>query len=385
MASMVDVLLVLFVWFLLLNHNEVDANWGLSREEELRFKEQLTSVSTSAIKTIHEDGDIYDCIDFYKQPGFHHPFWKNTTFQMKRKLFMEGLRSKTDLPLNIGLKDEGCPYGTVPIRRIDKVEVNSDIEEEPGHHYAMLQTKPDRNRKIDGIESYFGTFNSKGIEGSQYSSFRMTLSNGDDSLKTGLTVNPLLFKDNKTRLFTHIVLNGRTQCFNQQCPGYIQLSSEIPLGWPVGRISVVGGLHYALKLRISKDYMSTGTNSRESVWLLQMDDDMLKVGLWPTKVFGRLNDLGNQADWGGEVYSPLDQPSPPMGTGIRPYGDVKYAAHSRLIGISYENSQSKFVNPSDAVLYESDPKSYSVFDSGYRTGYWGRLILYDGPGGIKSD
>ncbi|KAG2679686.1 hypothetical protein I3760_11G062900 [Carya illinoinensis] len=314
MASMVDVLLVLFVWFLLLNHNEVDANWGLSREEELRFKEQLTSLSTSAIKTIHEDGDIYDCIDFYKQPGFHHPFWKNTTFQ-----------------------------------------------------YAMLQTKPDRNRKIDGIESYFGTFNPKGIEGSQYSSFRMTLSNGDDSLKTGLT------------------LNGRTQCFNQQCPGYIQLSSEIPLGWPVGRISVVGGLHYALKLRISKDYMSTGTNSRESVWLLQMDDDMLKVGLWPTKVFGRLNDLGNQADWGGEVYSPLDQPSPPMGTGIRPYGDVKYAAHSRLIGISYENSQSKFVNPSDAVLYESDPKSYSVFDSGYRTGYWGRLILYDGPGGIKSD
>ncbi|XP_042947265.1 uncharacterized protein LOC122280434 [Carya illinoinensis] len=249
----------------------------------------------------------------------------------------------------------------------------------------MLQTKPDPNRKIDGIESYFGAFNPKGIEGPQHSSFRMTLSNGDDSLKTGLTVNPLLFKDNKTRLFAHIVLNGRTQCFNQQCLGYIQLSSEIPLGWPIGRISVVGGIQYALKLRISKNYMNTGPNSRESVWLLQLDDDMLMVGLWPTKVFGRLNDLGNQADWGGEVYSPLDQPSPPMGTGIHPYGDTRYAAHSTLIGISYENSQSEFVNPSDVVLYESDPKSYSVLDCGYEIGYWGRWILYDGPGGIKSD
>ncbi|KAG6635753.1 uncharacterized protein LOC122280359 [Carya illinoinensis] len=191
---------------------------------------------------------------------------------------------------------------------------------------------------MDGIESYFGAFNPKGIEGSQYSSFRMTLSNGDDSLKMGLMVNPSLFKDNKTRLFTHIV-----------------------------------------------DYMSTGPNSRESVWLLQSYDDLPKVGLWPTKAFGRFNDFGNQADWGGEVYSPLDQPSPPMGTGIHPHGDTSYAAHSHLIAISYENSQSKFVNPGDAVLYESDPKSYSVSDSGYRNGYWRRLILYDGPGGIKSD
>ncbi|KAG7955277.1 hypothetical protein I3843_11G063100 [Carya illinoinensis] len=356
MASMVDVLLVLFVWFLLLNHNEVDANWGLSRKEELRFKEQLTSLSTSAIRSIHEDGDVYDCIDFYKQPGFNHPFRKNTTFQiLKRKLFMEGLQSKTDLPLKIGLKDDGCPYGTVPIRRIDKDEVNSDLKEEPGHHYAMLQTKPDPNRKIDGIESYFGAFNPKGIEGSQYSSFRMTLSNGDDNLKTGLT------------------LNGRTQCFNQQCPGYIQLSSEIPLGWPIGRISVVGGIQYALKLRISK-VNAINISTIESVWLLQLDEDMLMVGLWPTKPIG-----------GGEVYSPLDQPSPPMGTGIHPYGDTRHAAHSRLIGISYENSQSEFVNPSDAVLYESDPKSYSVLDCGYEIGYWGRWILYDGPGGIKSD
>ncbi|KAG6635754.1 hypothetical protein CIPAW_11G064400 [Carya illinoinensis] len=334
MASRVDVLLVLFVWFVLLNHNiEVDANWGLSRKEELRFKEQLTSLSTSAIRSIHEDGDVYDCIDFYKQPGFHHPFWKNTTFQV-------WIMFTPTLAMDLVLTYEGCPYGTVPIRRIDKVEVNSDIEEEPGHH-----------------------------------------------------VNPLLFKDNKTRLFTHIVVSisklySITQCFNQQCPGYIQLSSEIPLGWPVGKISVVGGLlTFAIYCTCYhwKDYMSTGPNSIESVWLLQMDDDMLKVGLWPTKVFGRLNYLGNQADWGGEVYSPLDQPSPPMGTGIHPYGDTRYAAHSRLIGISYENSESKFVNPGGAVLYESDPKSYSVFDSGYRTGYWGRLILYDGPGGIKSD
>ncbi|XP_018853013.2 uncharacterized protein LOC109014976 [Juglans regia] len=400
MASWVpDVVMVFFVCFLSLSHtDQAKTNWELTRQENSRFEQQLINLKKSAIKSIHEDGDIYDCIDFYKQPGFNHPFWKNTTIQMKRKLFMDAMKTKTSaLSSNLGLKNGGCPYGTVPIMRVDeddlaRPKINSkiynlrpNIDEEPGYHYAILGTKPDPTRKIDGIQAFFSNFLPKGVSGSQYSSFRMTLSNGLDSLKAGFTVIPLLFKDDKIRLFTHLVMGGRTQCFNQQCPGYIQLSSQIPLGWPLQNISIAGGEQYATKLRLIKDYVSTSWT--ELVWKLLLNEESVAVGFWPTTIFGQLSEFGNEADWGGEVYSPLDQSSPAMGTGIRPRWkkwDPNYSAHSRLVAIAYGgNSQSEFVNPNDAEVYESDPKSYSILDIGYvKNENIGRVIIYDGRGGL---
>jgi hypothetical protein len=67
---------------------------------------------------------------------------------MKHKLFVEGMRSKRNLPLNIGLKAAGCPYGTVPIIRINKDDLarakilstiySSNIDEDPGHHVSII-------------------------------------------------------------------------------------------------------------------------------------------------------------------------------------------------------------------------------------------------------
>jgi hypothetical protein len=67
---------------------------------------------------------------------------------MKHKLFVEGMRAKRNLPLNIGLKGAGCPYGTGPIIRINKDDLarakmlstiySSNIDEEPGHHVSII-------------------------------------------------------------------------------------------------------------------------------------------------------------------------------------------------------------------------------------------------------
>ncbi|KAG7953393.1 hypothetical protein I3843_12G107700, partial [Carya illinoinensis] len=326
-------------------HAEGDSTWELSRKQEFQFEQQLLNLKKSAIKSIQTDGDIYDCIDFYKQPGFSHPFWKNTPFQTKRKLFMEAMKTNVSLPLSFGLKDGGCPYGTVPIMRIDedgltRAKMSSKLYlTEPGHHYAILQTKPDLTKKIEGIQASFSCFNAKGIDGSQYSSFRMTLSNNLDSIKTGLTVNPLLFKDNKTRIFTHVV-----------------------------------------------EYI----NTTELGWTLRVEENIV-LGFWPTTIFNKLREFGNYADWGGEVYSPLDQPSPAMGTGIRPRGyqwSTANSAHSRFVAIIYEDFQSEFERPSyvDTKVYESDPKTYTILNIGHRKKMFGDyLILYDGPGGITSN
>ncbi|XP_059436303.1 protein neprosin-like [Corylus avellana] len=388
MAFRMDII-VFFLCFIYVSNNLTKADWGLSTKEELEFKKQFLNLEKFAIKSIQiGDGDIYDCIDFYKQPGFNHPFWKNTTFEMKRKLFVEGRGTNANSPLNTRFKGVGCPYGTVPIRRVNKDDLGrakmhpTNIDEEPGHHYAILRTKADPNRKLVGIESYFRLFNPRGIIGSQYSAFRMTLSNGLDSIKTGFTVNPLLFKDNKTRLFTHVTIDGRIQCYNQDCPGYVQINSDIPLGWtsPEANPEI-----YAIKLRINKG-ICDGPNSTKCLWTLYFDDENSVVGFWPPTLFGQLSEFANQADWGGEVYSPLDQPSPPMGTGKLPHQRGWHTidlAHSRRIACTYENAKFLFLNPIDTELYKSDEDAYNIIDAGYRGEYWGREILYDGPGGIK--
>ncbi|KAF5197172.1 Nep-interacting protein [Thalictrum thalictroides] len=75
-----------------------------------------------------EYGDIYDCIDIYKQPAFDHPALKNHKIQMESTSYPEGMKreisllSNTTKVLNIGLPDGGCPKGTVPIRRIQKAD-----------------------------------------------------------------------------------------------------------------------------------------------------------------------------------------------------------------------------------------------------------------------
>jgi hypothetical protein len=98
-----------------------------------------------------------------------------------------------------------------------------------------------------------------------------------------------------------------------------------------------------------------------------------------------LSEFGNQADWGGEVYSPLDQSSPPMGTGLplAYWMTSGYTAHSRRIAAAYENAKFHFVNPTDTEVYASNPHAYSIQDLGYYDEYFGRFICYDGPGGIK--
>ncbi|GLT81352.1 hypothetical protein SLA2020_527460 [Shorea laevis] len=278
------------------------------------------------------------------------------------------MRAEGKLPLNNGRKGAGCPYGTVPIIRISKDDLtrakmlsnniySSNVDEEPGHHYAILRTKTDPSRKLVGIESFFSLFNAKGVVGSQYSAFRMTLSNGFDTIKTGFTID------------------GRTQCFNQQGPGYVQINSQIPLGWPIDVTSVVGGEQFAIKLRINKE-LRGGPNSTNFVWTLFFEENNSVVGFWPPTLFGKLSEFGNQADWGGEVYSPLDQSSPPMGTGLPPHWRTSaYAAHSRRIGAAYENAKFDFVNPIDTEVYASNPHAYNIKDFGYYNEEFGRLIF----------
>ncbi|XP_031284653.1 uncharacterized protein LOC116143342 [Pistacia vera] len=99
---------------------------ALSIEENLELERELASLNKPAVKTIRTIyGDIYDCVDQYKQPSLDHPLLKDHKIQAE--LCSEFINARASRPsgissVYIGLDDE-CPSGTVPIRRTTKEEL----------------------------------------------------------------------------------------------------------------------------------------------------------------------------------------------------------------------------------------------------------------------
>ncbi|KAL5776663.1 hypothetical protein ACOSP7_009589 [Xanthoceras sorbifolium] len=168
-------------------------------------------VMYKTIKT--EYGSIYDCVDIYKQPAFDHPLLRNHKIQMRPSFALQRMPNNTSSTgtTKYGLKNE-CPRGTVPIRRMSKEE----------------QLRSD---------------------------FSFTQELGQSS--TGFEVNPDLFGDNRTRLYTiwgqgvDGVMHG---CYDTRCPGFVIVSTQIPLNVVFKDISVAGGSQFYVKLSIAQQH-----------------------------------------------------------------------------------------------------------------------------------
>ncbi|XP_033513323.2 protein neprosin-like [Nicotiana tomentosiformis] len=120
------VLQILMVLYVLLSYDGVQGEIKLSKVEDLELEKQLKLLNKPATKIIKTKyGDIYDCVDFYKQPAFDHPLLKNHDFHPKMKPTLARTRqnsntSATNWSSSIWLKERGCPFGTVPIKRVIK-------------------------------------------------------------------------------------------------------------------------------------------------------------------------------------------------------------------------------------------------------------------------
>ena len=117
-------------------------------------------------------------------------------------------------------------------------------------------------------------------------------------------------------------------------------------------------------------------------WFLKVDEDDKEIGFWPKNVFTTLANGANYVEWGGEVFSLPNVPSPPMGSGTKfLVEDTKYSAYCRMIKIIDENNN--VVNAVDTKTFQDlDFKQYDVKDEG-NTGESEvqHLVLFGGPGG----
>ncbi|KAL9228188.1 hypothetical protein vseg_003795 [Gypsophila vaccaria] len=315
------------------------------------------------IKTIEtEHGDIYDCVDFYKQPAFNHHALKNHNFhhQMRpsyrpnRTPTSHSYPNKAKSTIPFGLKDNACPLGTVPIRRKDdEIEINS-----MGKNYTLNQSKPKDGGVTVAISRskspkvYHGvsanlTMHNPLVEMYEYSSAQITMKNDPDSIQVGWTANPIYYKgDKSTRMFIYTEIGG-VGCYNVDCPGFVLVRSDIPVDSILTPFFEPRGPLSYVDFFIFQDTFN--------IWWLQIGHDQEPIGFWPDRIFTSLAKSGAHVECGGEAYHDPKAPGgrAPMGSGFTPSSHVATNAYCYNFVVVNEDAKVELVRDTEA--YADDP------------------------------
>ncbi|KAI8569574.1 hypothetical protein RHMOL_Rhmol02G0288600 [Rhododendron molle] len=375
-------LLVLLLSFRLFDYHGAEGTRDLLGREDPELENQLKLVNKPAVKIIKTQyGDIYDCVDFYKQPAFDHPLLKNHSFHFemtptllpKRK--RNQVSSEDEKRVHIGLIGGGCPGGTVPIRRVTKEDLIRETnasevmsfanDQALRAHYAVVRTRGGQN-KFNGAGATLSLHNPR-VSGRQYSAARVKLINGADSIEVGWRVDPTLYGDSKTRGFIRLDA-GQSHCFNARCPGFILVKSDIPLDLVYPQISIPGKAVYEVPLYIDRD-LANGN------WWLLMGLDNTEVGFWPKRIFTGLAEMASYAVWGGEVFGPPGTPTPGMGNGAFPRHDTHYDSYFKNVEVM--DGGGRNIDAYNTETFTDDNNKYEVYDIGHSN--LRHLVLYGGP------
>ncbi|KAK1257492.1 hypothetical protein QJS04_geneDACA023112 [Acorus gramineus] len=93
------------------------------------------------------------------------------------------------------------------------------------------------------------------------------------------------------------------------CPGFVQVSKQITVGSTLEPLSTYKGTQYYAVVLVFRD-------PKNGNWWMSFGDG---PGYWPSELFKSLATKAGKVAWGGLVFSPTNEPSPPMGNGHRPF------------------------------------------------------------------
>ncbi|XP_047312464.1 uncharacterized protein LOC124915746 [Impatiens glandulifera] len=345
----------------------------LIQGEDLELEKQLQILNKPSLKTIISVyGDLYDCVDFYKQPAFDHPLLKNHTFQPQMKPTYEKMRNNSSSSTSGHLfkifKEGGCPVGTVPIRRTTKADLirqkqhssKFGSKEQQAPFIAVVRTNS--GGPFSGAGA-FVTIHKPKVDGGQYSAVRLRVENDVDAIQIGWRVDPELYGDDQVRLYTYFKA-GEISCFNTKCPGFIIVNTDIPLDYVFPNYyEGEGDQDVEISLFLARDLVNGN-------WWLELGNDDMQIGFWPSSIFTGLQNSATYIDWGGEVSSD----NVPMGLGTYALQDSSKTAICRQIRVLTPDAN----YTSDAVgltepycNFVSDVKNnkgeaYDAFDHGHK-------------------
>ncbi|XP_074293862.1 protein neprosin-like [Silene latifolia] len=296
---------------------------------------------------IANNGQIFNCIDFYKQPAY-----ENHSLNLQEVPNLAKLQQQQSAS-DFGLEGQRCPFGTVPIMVRSKMNLDGfvvsrlhslppyAIENRDLHCSAKVRTRANNpNKKFFGAHASLTIFKPL-VQSSQWSSARVKLLNGAESMEAGWMVNPKIFKDNEAHLYGSFSAGGKS-CINMDCPGFVQVSTAVPLGVASPVYSVIGGQKFEWSISIEK-------HRDDGNWWLTVGS--VKVGYWPKNLFTALKDIANQVEYGGEIDDPgMVNPPPAMGNGRQATSDTKESSFIYQVTVVDESFNN--VNPPDTESFE---------------------------------
>ncbi|KAK8698566.1 hypothetical protein V6N13_114678 [Hibiscus sabdariffa] len=371
----------------------------------LNFKgvdEKLKQLNKPAMKTIQsEDGDIIDCVDIYKQPAFDHPALKNHVIQMKPSFKLKEEKSgTTSLSSKLVVsqtwqKSGSCPDGTVPIRRIQRMDLlraksigrfgrkpqetisksnTTNLKKGlyPSNSTTQVALPTIVNRSAAnlvtlgynyiGAKGEINVWNPNVAADDEFTTAQIWLKAGPadkfESLETGW------MKDSYKS----------TGCFDLTCSGFVQTNPNVALGATIVPVSSEFGQQYHVTLGMYKD-------PQTSNWWLKFGADV-PIGYWPAgSLMFYLNHSSTLVEWGGQVYSTNVKKTPhtktAMGSGKFAsglFGNACFIRNPNIVDFSMALKYPKWVG-----TWADDYYCYTAYN--YQKGYGTLPVFYfGGPG-----
>ncbi|XP_049389451.1 uncharacterized protein LOC125853755 [Solanum stenotomum] len=347
------------------------------------------------LQTIH--GDIYDCVDIYKQPTLLHPIphkerikrtiakelEKQRSVKAKRLQKDENIYFKAE---EFWLNKKGCPIGTVPIRRMTQEQLqsakdaslsmaNESLTEDIIDFAGISVNASPEIKSFTSVSATVTLYNPQLNGLGQYSSATLFLQSADnvanfEQIQAGWIVHPKLYGDNRTRLYSHWTTDGnqKTGCYNNICPGFVQLDNEVPIDYAFPQISRPSYGDYDMQFQIYKD---------EDYYLFL--HYMFVIGFWPETIFNELRNGSQTIRYGGQVYTPAGEPSPPMGNSKFNGGDPHYTCYMRQVLYGVGDNQD--VQPDESLVQTHQSRCYyEGSEHNARDSYWDYYFLFGGAG-----
>ncbi|KAK9670030.1 hypothetical protein RND81_13G171900 [Saponaria officinalis] len=259
---------------------------------------------------------------------------------------------------DFGLEGDGRPSGTVPIlkdtnKKSDITSISLSDYTRREHCHAMIRTKANSAKKFMGTRAAM-TIHKPKVQANQWSSGRIKLINGGDSIEAGW-------------------MAGEKGCINTECPGYVEVNEDFPLGETLD-YSIIGKAPWVIYLIIEKQH-----DGNWGLSVVGTNGTVISLGYWPKTLFSTMVEAASQIEWGGEIYNPgASKPQPEMGSGKK----ATYTSHTSayIFKVEVTNENYHIVQPYD-IEKEADCKHYyTVFDKGNLIGAIGHLFFYGGTG-----
>ncbi|KAI3867675.1 hypothetical protein MKX03_036585 [Papaver bracteatum] len=349
----------------------VDMATRLTQKEELNIERQLRILNKPPAKTIHAPwGDIYDCIEFHRQPTFDHPLLKHHKIKMNEELV------STNSFWSSMNRVDGCLNGTVPIRRTtreDLIRAKLSSNALADQYRAGVSYQTELDKTIYGASGLLNVWNPS-VHQDQFSAAEIALQSGSyektSVIKYGWRVDPQLYGDNVVRSFAYWTVDGgqNTGCYNTLCQGFVQTHSVYTPDMHFSKTSEIGGRQEEFDAQISLDKL-------EGKWWLILGGN-IPIGYWPSKLFPAFAPGATSVFWGGRVKSGQDGNSPPMCSGRSISDNAADAGY--VDSLQYIDMEGKFLTPE---------KTEDTVDcsENYEAKYYPdqNILLFGGSGGPK--